>query len=112
MRRDGAGTHLAGRLVVIKAVLTFLDSRSLWFPLHVGFDPHWSVYLTLDGEITRLRELSGLGSISRRLRAFVSWVDRRHSIEGMLTAALFPVLPRLAANSLTCSIVLRDEIVN
>jgi hypothetical protein len=60
-------TYLAGRLVLVKAIVSLLDSSSLWLPLHIVLDTDDSVDLGLYGEITRLGELSRAGSRSGRL---------------------------------------------
>jgi hypothetical protein len=72
IKKSGQGkkekaTYLASRLVLVKAVMSLLDSSSLWLPLHVVLNTDDSVDLRLYGEITRLGELSRSGGRSRRL---------------------------------------------
>jgi hypothetical protein len=57
-------TYLAGRLVLVKAVVAFLDGSALWLPLHIGLYTDDSVDLGFDGEVSRLGELPSSGSRS------------------------------------------------
>lgn len=49
---------------MVKVIVTLLNSRSLWFSVHVILDTDDSVYLGFDGEITSLGELTRFGIVT------------------------------------------------
>jgi len=72
-------TYLSSGLVLIERIMSFLNSSSLWLPLHVILDTDDSVNLGFNGESTRLGEFSRTTSGGSGLTVSIYLLDEGKS---------------------------------